>query len=48
VPRVVDFRGGMPCTCLLNHFMDSTRMEPMVLVTSEWFLHSFSSSEFWL
>ena len=33
VPHVVDFRGGMPYTCLLNHFRDSTRMELMVLVT---------------
>ena len=33
VPHVVDFRGGMPCTCLLNHFRDSSRMELMVLVT---------------
>ena len=36
----------------LHMFIESllwqSRMEPMVLVTSEWFLHSFSSSEFWL
>ena len=29
---------------LWNHFRDSTRMEPMVLMTSEWFLHHSSSS----
>ena len=46
VPRVVDFRGGMSCTCLLNHFRDSTRMEPRVLVTLGWFLQPSSSSEF--
>ena len=42
--RCVDFGGGMLCTCLLNHFRDSTRMEPMVLMTSGWFLHHSSSS----
>ena len=44
VSHVVDFGGGMLCTCLLNPFRDSTRMEPMVLVTSGWFLHHSSSS----
>ena len=41
---VVDFAGGMLCTCLLIHFKDSTRMEPMVLQILEWFLHCSSSS----
>ena len=44
--HTVKFTGGMLCTCLLNHFRDSTRMEPMVLVTSGWFLHHSSSSEY--
>ena len=42
----VDFVGGMLFTCLLSHFKDSTRMEPMVLVTSGWFLPPSSSSEY--
>ena len=29
----------MLCTCLWNHFKDSTRMEEMVLGISGWFLH---------
>ena len=29
----------MLCTCLWNHFRGSTRMEPMVLMTSGWFRH---------
>ena len=44
VSHVVGFAGGMLCTCLWNHFRDSTRMEPIILVTSGWFLHHFSSS----
>ena len=37
------FGDGILCTCLWNHFRGSTRMEPMVLVTSGWFLqHSLS------
>ena len=42
--HVVDFGDGMLCTCLWNHFRDSTRMEPMVLMTSGWFQHHSSSS----
>ena len=34
VSHVVDFKSGIHCTHLLNHFRDSTRMEAMVLVTS--------------
>ena len=30
VSHVVYFEGAMLCTCLWNHFRDSTRMEPMV------------------
>ena len=37
----------MSCTCLLNRFRDSTRMEPRVLVTLGWFRQPSSSSEFW-
>ena len=44
---LMHFAGGMLCTCLWNHFRDSTRMVPMVLVTSEWFLHHSSSSGYW-
>ena len=32
------------CRCLWNHFRDSTKMEPMVLMTSGLFQHHFSSS----
>ena len=38
VSHVVYFEGGMLCTCLLNHFRDSTRMEPMVY---SWLQDSF-------
>ena len=34
----------MLCTCLWNHFRESIRMEPMVLVTSGCFLHHSLSS----
>ena len=37
VSRVVHFGGGMLCTCSWNHFRDSTRMKPMVHVTSDIF-----------
>ena len=40
----VVFGDGMVCTCLWNHFWDSTKIEPMVFMTSEWFLHHPSSS----
>ena len=42
----VNFADSMPCTCLWNHFRVSTRMEPMILMTSEWFLQYSLSSGF--
>ena len=36
---VVNLGGGMHYTLLWKHFRDSTRMEPIVHETSEWFLH---------
>ena len=41
VLHVADFGDRMLCTCL---WRDSIRMEPMVFVTLEWFLHHSSSS----
>ena len=42
----VDLEVGVLSTRLWKHFRESTKMEPMALVTSECFLHCSSSLEF--
>ena len=44
--HVVDFRGGMLCTCMFVEPFQGQYKEPMVLVTSGWFLQMLISSCF--